>query len=135
MLFRSIFTRNLVGDFQYFGIWLMLCFILQSLLTYKILRLFQQDRLCLYLGTISISLVPFWLEKTSIHFSLSGHFLILSAIYLVLNDREPSKFEGFKWRVLLFAALGIHAYIFAMILPFYLVSIANKFLSIRKISR
>lgn len=86
-LFDSLLTR----DFQYFGIWLLICFCLQALFTALIIGHFSQSVFFRLAGSCFSVSIPFFLQRIPIHLALSGHFLVLAAIYLNLRGGEERK--------------------------------------------
>lgn len=109
----KVFKSLIVGEFQYFGIWLLLCFIFQSVFAARIIRLFRKN---LYFEVFSSTLAvstPFFLQRIPIHLALSGHFLILAAIYLILKFRK--QFKILPWLLLTHVSILTHPYLFAMV--------------------
>jgi len=120
----AIVLKFLLGavhtNFQFFGIAVLLCFILQATISYRIFQFFALPKYLAAIGTVFLTITPAMLFRLRDHTSLSAQFLILIAIYLYLLS--PQKFSVTKWNFLLVFTLGIQFYIFAMILPFYVAS-------------
>lgn len=111
-LLSPVLPRN----FQYFGLWGILCFILQGIMTARILRHFTKDPLVLILISVLFSFTPVLIFRMFVHTSLAGHWLLL----LVL---EPLfYYDSFKEnrRILLTSLLAgalsasIHTYLVLM---------------------
>jgi hypothetical protein len=113
----KIFNRFLPETFQYFGIWLFLCFVLQAYFGWLIVGLITENSLIKILGCALITFSPplMWRIHPNIgHLSLAGHFLILWGIYITINKRI--KYQDFQWAALLCIAALVHAYFLASIL-------------------
>jgi hypothetical protein len=110
LLFKP-FAGLLPDTFQYFGIWLLLSFVLQSLLAYKLLRRFSQDRWLALIGSGFFLVAPVYLARVEGHFALFGHWLILAALYVYFARR----FSLVSWSLLLGIGALIHFYLLAMV--------------------
>ncbi len=116
------FSALLPEPFQYFGLWLLTCFILQSWFAWKLLGLVTRDAVVRLLGTGLFLFVPAMLIRMSVHLSLGGHFMLLAALYLALRPFTPKR--SLAWGTLLAAAALIHAYLLAMIALIWLADLA-----------
>jgi len=112
------------GEFQYFGIWLLLCFCLQFLAGYLISGLIS-DRIWLraVIATFFV-FAPVMVWRLYGHYALLGQFLIIFALFLNLTDRRGSSL--LFWTFLIGAAALIHAYLLAMVLPLWGSDIINR---------
>ena len=111
-IFFKILSPILPDNFQYFGVWLALCCILQSVVAWKIVSLFTQNRAVKFLATLIIMFNPAWINRVG-HINLIAHFLILSAIYLVLSSNEKGK--KLKWGLLILISFSVHFYLALMV--------------------
>jgi hypothetical protein len=84
LLFKP-FSAWLPETFQYFGMWLLLCFVLQAWFAWKLLGLITDNPVLRLLGTGLLVFSPPMFLRTGGHLSLAGHFLILAALYLALH--------------------------------------------------
>lgn len=113
-ILTKVFNRFLGNQFQYFGIWLLLCFVLQSLFAALIVREFTKRlSIVVFASFISVT-IPFFLQRTPIHLALSGHFLILASFYLFFLSQRRDLPKYF-WTTLNIVSLLIHPYIFVMV--------------------
>ena len=84
ILFK-IFSNYLPNTFQYFGIWMLLCFILQSWFAWILLGIVSKDWI-IRISAITLFLFsPIMLNRIGAHAALSGHFVILAAIYFYFS--------------------------------------------------
>lgn len=123
----KLFNGLLPEQFQYFGLWILLCLILQAWFGLRIVFLKTDDIASAVFGATLFVLAPVlgWRLLPEIsHFALSAHFLLLAGIYLALDrDRE---FRHRAWTVLLVAAVLIHAYLFVMVAAIWIADIADR---------
>ena len=101
--------------FQYFGIWMLMCMLLQGLISWKLLGLTSANPFQKLIGTIFFIMSPILLFRVGMHPALMGHFLVVGALYLSLSDKK-SESTYFVWLFMLIAAAGVHFYIFTMVL-------------------
>lgn len=107
--------------FQYFGIWLLLCFVLQALFGWKLIGLVTSNRLLRLLGAGLIVFAPPLIFRLHGHLSLVGHFLIVASLYLAFNSILQRR--KLSWGLLLTVAALVHAYLLAMVVAIWLVDL------------
>lgn len=107
------FSKYLPEPFQYFGIWLLICFILQAWFSAKLIGLVTRSQVIILLGGCLFCFAPPMLGRIHGHFSLVGHFLILASLYLALSP-SPNR-RILSWAGLLVACALTHAYLLAMV--------------------
>jgi hypothetical protein len=105
------FNHLLPEKFQFLGIWILICFILQALFAWKLLSLFSRDRLLILFGSAFFVLAPAPLWRMAGHHALFGHWVILAAIYFYLSHNC----SVIRWTVLLLSAVLIHVYFLGMV--------------------
>lgn len=111
-------------SFQYFGIWNLICFVLQSVFAWKLVEIFIKDKWILILSTCLFVFAPVFLWKIGSSNSLISQFLILAALYLIFQKKTSS--NSYQWLLLLVLAEGIHFYIFSMIAALWLADFLQK---------
>jgi hypothetical protein len=105
------FLSPLLPDiFQYFGLWVLCCFVLQSVFAHLLLSRFTSNRWLLLLGASLLLLMPSYLMRTTIHLALAGQWLLLAGFYLYFSAHFKYRF----WVGLLVVATLIHAYLLVM---------------------
>lgn len=115
----KIFTKcfGLSPFYQFFGIWVLLCFILQAFFSIKILRkIFGSDKLLNVICSIFFIISPIILNRTFAHITLCGHWIILASILLYLNNRLD-KIDWLYIALLANISLLVHPYFTFMIFP------------------
>ena len=112
--------------FQYWGYWLLICFLLQALFAYLIARQMQAGRLIALAAAAFVLITPAYIFRIQMHLALSGHWTILAALYLyVRKDRPPL----WGWPLLVTVTAGIHAYLLAMVVALWLAAILQRLLA------
>ena len=110
--FFKIINYWLPENFQYFGFWYLIGFMLQTYFAQLILSKFTSDKFLICLGSIFFATAPFFLYRIQFHPALSAHWVILAGIYLYFKKEYSPK----KWMILLVLTALIHAYLLAMVL-------------------
>ena len=112
-LFRSILPRQ----FQYFGIWGLLCFVLQGYYAAKILGERSSSKTVILAGSIFFIVSPVMVFRMYYHTALAAHWLILLAIYFY-SKHEKEYRDIFKpvmqWGILGILIGAIHLYFVPM---------------------
>ncbi len=123
LLFKS-FNAWLPATFQYFGLWLLACFVLQAWFGWKLLGLMTGNPLIRLLGSGLLVFSPPMFLRMGGHLSLSGHFLILAALYLALL---PNLYRRrLAWGALLAVTAMVHAYLLAMVALIWVADLLGK---------
>ena len=121
-IFFKLFSSWLGHPFQYFGIWLLLCFILQAFFGFKLAELITKNKWLQLSISIIFLFTPVMLFRTNVHLALAGHFVILWALYLNLKRDQSS----WAWALLIAIVLGIHFYLFVMVIGLWLGSFLDR---------
>ena len=116
--------QYLSNDFQFFGIWLLACFVLFAYFSCLIIKNITSDRVVQALLILILLFSPPLLFRTGWHMALVAQFFILSAIYLNLN-RSTSR-ESLKWALILSACLLVQFYIFSSVYLLWVASIFSR---------
>ncbi|WP_053143563.1 DUF6311 domain-containing protein [Pseudomonas sp. P97.38] len=118
------FSAWLPDTFQYFGFWLLACFVLQAWFAWKLMGLLSSSVWVRLLGTGLFVFSPPMFLRMGGHLSLSGHFLILAALYLALRPGVEKR--SLAWGALLAATALVHAYLLAMVALIWLADLATR---------
>ncbi|WP_445714517.1 DUF6311 domain-containing protein [Flavobacterium sp.] len=119
-IFFKFFKFLLPEDFQYFGIWLLLCFFLNGLFSFKILKLYFKDsKVILFLCTIFLIVNPILIYR-GMHPALCGHWLIIASMYNYLLNSNSINVEKINKNqiIILLLSAGINPYLFLMVVGF-----------------
>lgn len=122
----KLFSGVLPMNFQYFGISIVSCFVLQGYFAGKLLSLFVTDKLQRFLGALVFVFSPILLFRIGImgHPGLGAHWIILCALYLYFGKRQ----SAVAWSVLLFIAISVNFYIFVMVFLIFLAMLVKVLL-------
>ncbi|SEM39100.1 hypothetical protein SAMN04487857_101518 [Pseudomonas sp. ok272] len=123
LLFKP-FSALLPEPFQYFGLWFLMCFVLQSWFAWKLMGLASNNVAVRLLGAGLFLFMPAMILRMGVHLSLAGHFLILAALYLSLRPSVQRRRLG--WGVLLAASALVHAYLLAMVLLIWMADLLAR---------
>lgn len=107
------FSSVLPVTFQYFGIWLLACFVLQALFAWKLVGLISKSAVIRFLGAGLFVFAPPMIWRMHGHLSLAGHFFVLAGLYLLLRPTVERRAP--LWALLLGTAAMVHAYLLAMV--------------------
>ena len=118
------FAGLLSEPFQYFGIWTLLCFILQAQFAYLLLRELTNDRLLQVAGVILFLFSPAMLWRIGVTSALVGHFFVLVALYL--NVRKQTSYQFAWWIVLLVCAALVHFYLLVMVFALCIADVFDR---------
>lgn len=129
----KLFRDFIQGSFQYFGIWLLTCFILQAIFGYLLIKRFIKSEIISIIGSTLFILSPIMLFN---NFALAGHWLILFGLWLIF--KKHNSIQWWQWSLLFLLSLFTHPYIFFMNCFGVMVDIAmlyfvNKKIKIQKI--
>lgn len=97
--------------FQYFGFWLLICFILQAIFSWKLFELFTSNKAILANSTLIMLFSPILFNRLNVHMSQCGHFLFLWSLYLII--KRP-KSQIYSWLSLLSISALVHPYFLVM---------------------
>ncbi len=129
--FKAI-SQFLPYPFQYLGIWVLLCFILQAYFAFRSIGLITNSAAIQCLGSILFLFSPPLIFRLSLHESLMGHFIILAALYLNIKP-SPQSIEvkrnylhSLGWIILLSIAILTHFYLAVMVLALWLADVCNR---------
>lgn len=131
MVFKP-FSALLGEPFQFWGLWILLCFVLQAWMAWLLIGLITKD---IWLKTFATGLLLFsppMFSQIGFHNSTIGHFPILMALYLILRPTQNNRVLW--WSILLPCTLMIHPYTFAMLVASWLADLLDKLLIQKKLS-
>lgn len=115
----------LPDTFQYFGLWVLTCILLQGVFGYLVLSRFTTNRWFLGLGTALLLLLPPYLMRFTIHLALGGQWLLLAGLYLYFAPTYRARF----WLVMLALATLVHAYLLVMLAAIWGADLLQRLLS------
>ena len=133
IIFKTI-SSILPQNFQYFGIYGLLCYVLQGVFAFTLLRKFINNKFYCIIGTIFFIISPYLLQRMFWHSALCSHFIILAA-FCLFAYREIYIGKAIKkillWSILLICAITIHLYYVPMIFIIMISSFIAEFIDDR----
>jgi Family of unknown function (DUF6311) len=115
--FKSV-SAWLPLEFQPYGIWFLLCFVLQGWFGTKVARCLTSDQVAIGLGGCLFALTPL-LPSRNAHIALCSFFLLTAGLWLHLSpvsSPQAARRSAIKATALLILATGTHGYLTAMLL-------------------
>lgn len=116
------FSSLLSVDFQYFGLWILICFILQGQFALILLRKITKNEAISFLGACFFIMAPPFLWRLWGHYSLMAHWLIIIGLIIFYS----SNFKLRNWSILLVLTALVNAYILAIILSIFIIDLAYR---------
>ena len=134
-IFKSFFSN----DFNYFSIWIFICFFLQGFFSYKIIYHYTKDNFYSLFVTLFFLTAPIFLQRMAYVSVHGAHFLILCAIYIPTIKSKITR--SISWYFLIFISLLVNFYffimvsiIFALFLSKEMIEERNYYLFFKKLS-
>ena len=109
-IFFKAISSILPETFQYFGIFVMICFILQGVFGALLTSLFAECKVYCSFGALFFSFASVMVERAFRHCALTAHFLILAALYYYFNNRRKSSKSYIPFFIINALAITIHPY-------------------------
>jgi Family of unknown function (DUF6311) len=114
LIFKPI-SAFLPAEFQYFGLWILTCFMLQAIFAWALIEQLVQDRMIAAIAAGIFALTPAMLWRCYGHESLIGQWILLAALNVYFSERRKTV----GWTLVLCVASLIHAYLLAMSLAIW----------------
>ena len=126
-LIFKFFSQFLGLRFQYFGIWIWLCFVLQFHFAHRILTKYSHKSVSNIIAALFLVISPPFLYRMVHqgygHIALASQFLILAAFDLYLDKRTRNA----SWIILISLSVLIQAYFIPMIIPIWIANLIRNF--------
>ncbi|HTE26582.1 DUF6311 domain-containing protein [Flavitalea sp.] len=122
-LFFKLFRSVLPPDFQYFGIWLLLCHLLTAYASILLLKRLKVNDLNTFLAVLFIAANPVLVYR-GLHPALCAHWLIIASVYIYLTDPAKTRINKillYQWMILAVSAL-VNPYLCFMVLGFSFIT-------------
>ena len=123
LLFKP-FSSLLPTPFQYFGIWLLVCFCLQAWFSWKLIGLISDNVLIRLLGSGLFTFSPPMIARSHYVINLSSHFLIIAALYISFNPKMPRR--RLSWGILLAVSAMVHPYLLVMTVLIWIADLSRR---------
>lgn len=115
----KLLSPILPDDFQYIGLWLLICYITTAFYSLKIFRLYNIDSLPAIIATILITGNPM-LWYRGMHPALCAHGFIIASIYFYLKPVTAANAGAINRKQAILTVLTslVHPYLTAMVIGF-----------------
>jgi hypothetical protein len=122
----KLFNPILPATFQYLGIWVWLCFVLQAFFAQRFLKFFLSNKAHVYLGACFVVLSPPLIYRLVHagygHIALASHWLIVASFCLYLR---PGR-NDLRWSLLIALCWLIQAYFAPMVAAIWIASLVKR---------
>jgi hypothetical protein len=122
----KLFNPILPATFQYLGIWIWLCFVLQAFFAQRFLKFFLSNKAHVYLGACFVVLSPPLIYRLVHagygHIALASHWLIVASFCLYLR---PGR-NDLRWSLLIALCWLIQAYFAPMVAAIWIASLVKR---------
>ena len=115
--------------FQYFGIWVLTCFVLQAVFAWKLLTIWIKHWEQALFGVFFFCFAPVFLDRIIMHMALAGHWVILASLYLLFKG----EFKFKEWLLLGVVASLVQPYLAVISAALFFAALFIKFLRGRKV--
>ena len=110
-LIRPVFPP----EYQFFGIWFLLCWILQGVFGFLLIRKLTNNSVYALLGAVLFCFLPAQIDRLG-HANLVAFWLIIWSVYVYINDELSAGKRIFLFFMIALIASMIHAYLCNMCL-------------------
>jgi hypothetical protein len=127
LLLKPLHTL-LPDQFQYFGLWALISYMLLALFAQRTLALVVEDRLQQLLGTAFFLAIPFVIWRVTGHIAVGSVWIVVAGIYLSFSSSKTALTHDMKWAALIGVAALVHAYLLAMLLALFVAHVTQRWL-------
>ena len=117
------------SDFQYFGFWLLACFVLQGFFAVKLITRYTESLVTVLSGSVLFLIAPVFVYRLTFdgfgHLALTGQFICLAAMGFVLDQTSRLR----NWHLLLPIAVLTHFYLFGIVFIFFITNFLVRFIN------
>jgi len=113
----KLFSRFLPENFQYIGLWLLSCYVLQGVFAALLIRLVSRNLLIQALGALFFVMSPVLLNRLA-HDTLCAHWLLLAGLWMYFRGWDQKlPYRPFAlWAILVGISALVHPYLAMMVL-------------------
>jgi hypothetical protein len=115
--------------FQYFGIWVLTCFVLQAVFAWKLLTIWIKHWEHALFGTFFFCFAPVFLDRIIMHMALAGHWIILASLFLLFKG----EFKFKQWLLLGVIAALVQPYLAIISAVLFLAALSINYLRCKEV--
>lgn len=114
----KILSPILPETFQYLGIWGLMCFILQSVISALIIHKFTKNKVYSVIGSTFFTISYVVLVRMFGHTALAGNWIILLSMWLYVyrNDFKSNFSRSLSWILVVMLSIMVHMYFLPIVL-------------------
>ena len=120
----KLFANVLPDNFHYFGLWIFICFFLQSYIAFLIIYNHSENLYFSIVGSLFFLFSPILINRLGFHLSLCAHWLILLGFYIETKKNLLNK--NIYWAALISLSSLIHFYFTVMLLGIFFLFFFNE---------
>lgn len=109
-IFFKALSPVLPATFQYFGLFVCMCFVLQGLFGALLANLFTDCKTYCGLSAFLLCIAPVMVERAFRHCALTAHFIIIAALYYYFKNKKNSCKSYVPFYIINIIAITIHPY-------------------------
>ena len=128
ILFKAL-SPLLPATFQFFGVYVLACLMLQGAFAAGLLSLFLDGAPANLIGSLLFVCSPILLERAFRHTALASHFLILAALYLYFLNKKSEYRCRWSWLALSAATALIHPYFLPMVFAILFADLVERMIA------
>ncbi|HRH23484.1 MAG TPA: DUF6311 domain-containing protein [Candidatus Magasanikbacteria bacterium] len=129
--FFKLFSEWLPFPFQFDGIWILSCFVLQGMFGYALTYQYLQKKALSVIGSIFFILSPIMLFRLGGHSALGAHWIILWSLWLGLKN---GKMPIWQWTAILLLTVLIHPYLLFMCGALFVADLVRRIVKLHVLS-
>ena len=116
-IFFKLIRIFLPENFQYFSLWILVCIYLQLFFSFKIIFKFTNHLGYSLIGSLFFIFSTIFLNRSGIHLSLMGQWILLSGIYIeTISNKRKSLYQILN----ILLSVVIHFYFTIILVLFYI---------------
>ena len=124
-IFFKLFKNFLSSNFQFYGLWIVTCFLIQYLIGFKIILHITKNFNYSIVSSFLFVLMPFFIERSFIHLSLAAHWIILLSI-LFVKTYDIRNIPKFYFLIILSLLINLHLAINVISFIFLYIILTKK---------
>lgn len=115
-VFFKALSPILPDNFQYFGLWGIMSFILQGILSAKILKNFTDNRVSIVISAVLFVYTPVMILRMYTHTALASHWVILLALETIFSSQKYSNSSKLYLRAGIIGILSASIHIYFLLI-------------------
>lgn len=115
VLFKLL-SPILPNEFQYFGFWGIMCFVLQGILAARIIKNFTENKAVITMSSILFALMPIMIQRMYGHSALAGQWVLIFGLELIFAHKKYEKSKRIYVMVGLMGMLSVFIHMYFVLM-------------------